>query len=272
MFPLFQKEAPANAKQLADALSASLRHVLEIARDPVVVQARTFPDLDEIAIDLSGAKMRMNATRPPFPPGEGERAISARNLNLVARPVSIAGAAVNLALEAQNIVLHQNRDAEGNVFLLLHDADSGRIGVSISLEDLETLVTEVAKTEAGKHGIVIEDVLLNLTSKGNRSVGAELRVQARKLFVRTTIRISGQMKIDDELVARLSDVNCSGEGAIGTMACGILTPHLQKLEAREFPLLAFSLGQLRLRDLELVADRGIKIAAEFGTGPASQLT
>ena len=50
MFPLFQKEAPANAKQLADALSASLRHVLEIARDPVVVQARTFPDLDEIAI------------------------------------------------------------------------------------------------------------------------------------------------------------------------------------------------------------------------------
>src|SRR6185437_9390720 len=121
MFPLFQKEAPANAKQLADALSASLRHVLEIARDPVVVQARTFPDLDEIAIDLSGAKMRMNATRPSFPPGEGERAISARNLNLVARPVSIAGAAVNLALEAQNIVLHQNRDAEGNVFLLLHD-------------------------------------------------------------------------------------------------------------------------------------------------------
>ena len=79
------------------------------------------------------------------------------------------------------------------------------------------------------------------------------------------------MKIDEELVARLSDVNCSGEGAIGTMACGILTPHLQKLEAREFPLLAFSLGQLRLRDLELVADDGIKIAAEFGTGPTPQL-
>ena len=66
MFPLFQKEVPANAKALADALSASLRHVLEMARDPVVVHARIFPDLDEIAIDLSGAKMRMNAARPFF--------------------------------------------------------------------------------------------------------------------------------------------------------------------------------------------------------------
>ena len=56
------------------------------------------------------------------------------------------------------------------------------------------------------------------------------------------------------------------------MACGILTPHLQKLEAREFPLLAFSLGQLRLRGLELIADDGIKIAAEFGDEPAPQLT
>ena len=127
----------------------------------------------------------------------------------MARPVSLAGAAVHLALEAQNIVLHQNRDAEGNVFLLLHRAGSGRIGISISLEDLETLVTEVAKTEAGKHGIVIEDVLLRLTSKGDRSVSAELRVQARKLFVRTNVRISGQLKIDDDLVARLSDVNCA---------------------------------------------------------------
>ena len=59
MFPLFQKEAYGKReKQLGgtDALSASLRHG---PRDPVV---RRY--LDEIAIDLSGAKMRMNATRP----------------------------------------------------------------------------------------------------------------------------------------------------------------------------------------------------------------
>lgn len=270
MFPLFQKEVPANAKQLADALSASLRHILEITHDPVVVHARGFPDLDEIAIDLSGAKVRMNASRLTFPHGEGELAITARNLNLVARPVSLAGAAIDLALEAQNIALHQNRDAEGNIFLLLHRAESGRIGLSIGLDDLETLITEVAKTEAGKHGIVIEDVLLNLTSRSHRSVDAELRVQGRKLFVRTTIRITGQLKIDDELVARLSDLSCNGDGAIGTLACGILTPQLQKLQAREFPLLAFSLGQMRLRDLELAADDGIRIAAEFGTEPAAQ--
>ena len=149
---------------------------------------------DEIAIDLSGAKMRMNAARPAFPTGEGEPAITARNLNLVARPVSVAGAAVHVALEAQDIVLHQNRDTEGNIFLLLHRAENGRLGVSISLEDLETLITEAAKVEAGKHGIVIEDVLLNLTSRSPQSVGAELRVQGRKLFVRTTIQDSRRIR------------------------------------------------------------------------------
>jgi hypothetical protein len=55
MFPLFQKEAPANAKQLADALSASLRHVLEIARDPV--------DLGRVGLGYYGDLQPFTPTR-----------------------------------------------------------------------------------------------------------------------------------------------------------------------------------------------------------------
>jgi hypothetical protein len=149
--------------------------------------------------------------------------------------------------------------------LSVHRASNGHVAISIPAEDLETLAGEIARSEAGKQGVVIEDVLLNLTSRGPRSLGAELRVQARKLFLRTTIRIAGQLDIDDQLVAHLSGLSCNGEGAIGALVCGVLTPHLQRLQTRNFPLLALPLGEVKLRDIRLDADDGIKVTAEFGS-------
>jgi hypothetical protein len=272
MFPLFQKELPSSGARLAAALSTSLRRTLDLPRDPVIVREKAYPDLDEIAVDLSGATMRMNAPRPSFPPGEGELAVTARRLILAAHPISVAGAAVDLELDASGVVLNHNRDSDDNIVLLLHRAETGRIVISIQAQDLETLIGEIAKGEAGRQGVVIEDILLNLTSRGPRSLGAELRIQARKLFLRATIQIAGQLEIDDRLVAHMSGLSCTGEGAIGALVCGILKPHLQRLQAREFPLLALSLGEVRLYDIKLETDDGIKVIAEFGAAAAAETT
>ena len=268
MFPLLQREMPVSARELAAALEASLRRVLDIPQDAVVVQG-TYPHVDEIAVDLSGASARANIAPPVFPAGAGKPAITAQHFRLAAHPVTLAGAAVALDMDAHGIVLHQNRGPDDNLFLLLHHADHGRVAISIPEQEVETLIAEVAKSEAGKHGIVIEDVLLNLTSRSSRSLGAELRVQARKLFLRATIRITGQLHIDSQLVARVSGLSCSGDGAIGALVCGVLTPHLQKLQAREFPLMALPLGEVQLHDIRLDTDDGIRVTAEFGAAEAS---
>lgn len=272
MFSLLQQGLPRNARELAAALDASLRRVLEIPSDPVTVREKGYPDLDEIAVNLSGAKMRANAPRPSFPVGAGEPAFSARHLTLSAHPLLFGNAAVDLDLEANEVVLHQNRGPDDNIVLLLHRTDAGQIAISIAQHNLETLVAEIAKGEAAKHGVVIEDVLLNLTSRGSRSLGADLRVQARKLFVRATIRITGRLEIDDRLVARISGVSCEGEGAIGTLVCGILTPHLQKAQTHAIPLLALPLGEVRLRDIRLNTGDGIRVTAEFGAAPSATAT
>jgi hypothetical protein len=272
MFSLLQQDLPRNARELAAALDAGLRRLLEIPSDPVVVREKGYPDLDEIAVDLSGARMRANAPRPSFPAGEGDPALTARHLMVTAHPLSFGNAAVDLDLEAIEVVLHQNRGADDNILLLLHRTEAGHIAISISQHNLETLVAEIAKGEAGKHGVVIEDVLLNLTSRGPRSLGADLRVQARKLFVRATIRIAGRLEIDDRLVARISRVSCEGEGAIGALVCGILTPHLQKVQTHAIPLLALPLGEVRLRDIRLNTGDGIKVTAEFGPAASTATT
>ncbi len=268
MFPLYQKELPATATDLTLALTASLRRAVQVPGDPVFVRDNVYPHLAEILIDLSGAKARLDAPRPALPEGKGEPAITAQRFALKAQPLSVGDAALNLVIDAYEIVLHQSSDSAGNLFLKLQRADHGRVAIAIARRDLEWLIDKFAKIEAGKHGVAIEQVQLNLTSRGPRSLGVEVRLQARKLFIRAIIRIAGVLKIDEQLVARISGLTCSGEGAMATLACGVLTPHLQALQNRNFPLLALPLGEVQLRDINLNVFDGIEVTAEFGAVPA----
>ena len=267
MFPLFEKELPKTARGLSHALTASLQRAVQVGGDFVSIRENVYPDLAEIAIDLSGGKVRMNAPRPSLPTDQGEPAITARHFVLKAQPLSVSDASLNLAIVANGIVLHKSSDDAGNLFLHLQRADNGQIVVAIRKRDLEMLIDQMAKVQAGKQGVAIEQVELNLTSRGSRSLGAEVRLQARKLFIRTTIRIAGVLEIDDQFVAHISDLACSGDGAIGALACGVLTPHLQGLQNRSFPLLALPLGELKLRGINLYVADGIEVSAEFGASP-----
>jgi hypothetical protein len=270
MFPLFQKELPTSVPGLTAALGTGLRRAMDIPGDPVVVRAKAYPELEEIVVDLSGARIRIDAPHLQFPVGEGKPAFTARHFVLRAHPLLFGRAAIHLDVEANSLLLHENRDSDENIFLFPYHAGTGHVALSIQPHDLETLIAEIAKAEAGRQGVVIEDILLHLTSRGPRSLGANLRVQARKLFLRTTVRITGEMEIDDQFVAHISNLSCSGEGAIGILVSGILTSHLQKLEAREFPLRALPPGKIKLRDIILDASDGIRITAGFG--PASAIT
>ncbi len=87
--------------------------------------------------------------------------------------------------------------------------------------------------------------------------------------MRTDLRVSAQLAIDDRLVARLSQLSCAGDGAIASIACGILEPQLRKLEDRSFDLLALPMGEAVLRDVRMAANGDIKVSAEFGSGPAA---
>ncbi|MDQ6655945.1 MAG: hypothetical protein M3Y80_09050, partial [Verrucomicrobiota bacterium] len=66
------------------------------------------------------------------------------------------------------------------------------------------------------------------------------------------------------LNASLSGLTCNGEGAIGSLACGVLQPHLEKVDGRTFPLMALPLGDVRLRDVRLAAGANLSVTAEFG--------
>jgi hypothetical protein len=265
MFPLKTDTLPANAGDLARRLNESLCDLFDLPSDPVVVREVSYPHLASLTVSLDGAHLRGQPPAIPSVGGKQTPALTVDSFRAKGSAMSVGPAAVDFALEAQQLELHRANDANGNVVLVLHKAAKGRIEVSASTSDLEALIAGVAKTEGAKHGVAIDSVRLTLRSNNSRSLSAEVRLRAKKLFLSTSLRITGQLDLDEELNAAVSGLECTGEGAIATVACGVLKPHLEKLEGRNFPLMSLPLGEVRLRDVKIAAGEKLSITAEFGT-------
>jgi hypothetical protein len=265
MFPLLAKTLPSSAEVLARLLNQNLRELFLVKSDPVTIRDASYPHLEELNVSLNGAQLR--GQPPPIPSlsSKPTPALEIDSFTINGSSLSVGPASIDLSLSANAVSLHQANDSEGNLLLLLHNAADGRIEISASPTDLEALIAEVAKTEAGKHGVTIDGVQLTLRAKSSRSLAAEVRLRAKKLFLSASIRITGQLDLDEELNARLSGLDCTGDGAIASVACGVLKPHLQKIDGRVFPLMSLPLGEIRLRDVQLAVVDKLSVTAEFGS-------
>jgi hypothetical protein len=265
MFPLNTHSFPATAAELKRLLNESLRQLFDLGPDPVELEAKSYPHLDSLSVSLDGAEVRQPPPAIPSLRSEPIPALTVESFRAAGAAMSVGPAAVDFALDAQGLRLHQATDHQGHIILLLQNAAEGRVEISVAVSDLEALLAEVAKSEAGKQGVNIESVALSLRSQTPRSLAAEIRLRARKLFLSASVRITGQLDLDERLTAKLSGLDCTGEGAIASVACGVLKPHLQKLEGREFPLMSLPLGEVRLRDVQIAVGDKLSVTAEFGS-------
>jgi hypothetical protein len=264
VFPLKTKIFPATAAALARHLNDSLRELFVLTREPVEVHDKSYPHLDSLTVCLDGA--RLPERPPPMPSVTGERrpALTIDALAFDASPIFVGPAPVDFKLSATHVELHQANDRDGNVLLLVHQVTDGHIQISLAISDLEALIAEVAKTEAGKHGVNIDRVELSLRSRSSRSLAAEVRLRAKKMFISASLRVTGQLDLDEQLNAKISGLDCTGDGAIASVACGVLKPHLQKLDGRELSLMSLPLGEVRLRDVQIAVNEKLSVSAAFG--------
>ncbi|HEY2710945.1 MAG TPA: hypothetical protein VGI60_00400 [Chthoniobacterales bacterium] len=265
MFPLQTKSLPENADRLRDALEESLRQfVRPAAHRLVTLEDKNYPELEAIRVSLDGATAGERLPARPVPVDPVEPALRATHFEISGQPVLVQGAAVHLECRAREVRIGQAHDAAGNLLLLLQDASDGTVEVAISQPDLEALVRAGASAATKGQGIILEDVRVQLQALSERALAATVCVRARKLFLNAAVEVKGRVEIDEEMTAHLSGLVCSGEGTLGTIACGFLGPHLQRFEGRTFSLLALPLGEVRLRDIRLSIDDRLRVHAEFG--------
>jgi hypothetical protein len=265
MFPLNTATFPSTAADLTRLLNKSLRHAFEIDGDPVTIRDASYPHLEELTISLDGVRLRGQPPSIPSLSSKPTPALEVDSFNINASGLSVGPATIDFSLAARGIDLRQATDSEGNIVLVPHNAADGRVEIFVSPSDLEALIAEVARTEAGKQGVTIDNVQLLLRTKSSRSLAAEVRLRAKKLFLSASIRITGQLDLDEELNATISGLDCIGEGAIAGIACGVLKPHLQKIDGREFALMSLPLGEIRLRDVQIAVGDKLSVTAEFGS-------
>ena len=264
MFPLYSKKFPDNAVDLAVLLNDSVKRVFANAANPVVIRDKAYPDLSEIRITLNGAELRDKPPGPPKVKGNTSAGIHVDDLHIDAAGLMLGPATADLRLGARDVRLNQAKDENGEAVLMLQGAADGVVEITAATSDIEAAIAAVAKSEAGKHGVTIDQVRLTLKPRGQRSVDGEVQLRAKKLFFSTVITISAKLDLDDELNATVSGLKCHGEGAIGALGCGFLEPHLNALNGRMFPLMALPLGEVRLRDVRIAAADQVTVSAEFG--------
>jgi len=270
MFPLHTKVFPSSATELERLLNKSFQRRFSTPASPVSVRDKTYPEIAELRIALDGAELRADAPRPPVLQGATSPALALEVLHIQGSGVTIGPAALDVKVTARGVRLFQTRDANDEITLLLQSATDGEVEISSAKSDLENAIAAVVREQAGKHGVTIDEVQLIMRSQGPRSLHAEVQLRARKLFFATVIRVAAQLDLDEQLNATISEVRCTGEGPIGSLACGFLTPHLQKVDGRSFSLMALPLGEVRLRevrlrDVRLSATDRLTVNAEFGT-------
>ena len=268
MFPLAGKDFPETSDELARAISGALAEVFTLAKKDAAVSAEggKFPSIRKLKINLNNASV--SATEPPpkpKPTGKRQPGISVDQLEVTGKPIKYEQNKLDLELKASGVQFDFGRDKKGQPLLVLADAKEGYVQAKMSKDDIEALARAAAEVAAKTQGIRIDDLDLTLTSEGNRSLAADVRVKAKKMMVSGVIHITGRVDVDDEMNATVSKLDCDGEGMIGTMAAGLLKGKLKPYEGKTFPLMTFSLGDVSLRDLKIDVKNNVQVSAEFGS-------
>jgi hypothetical protein len=272
MIPLGGDAFPTTAAELADALRAALREVVSLPdeRAAVSVLGDRYPDADRLRIDLSGGTVAVRG-RPEDPTGVGpaQPGPSFKSLELLAHPLHADGANLHFDLTAAGVRFQFDRTRTGKPVMTLAAASDGRSVVRVSRAEVEALATAKVREAARQYGVEIERTDFALTQLGPRSVRLEAKaaVQAKGLMkaVRGAVAFAGRADVDDRLVAKLSELNVTGEGMVIAMAVALIRGRLKALEGKEVPLTAFALGGVRLRDVEVQIGDELMVTAAFGS-------
>jgi hypothetical protein len=244
----------------------ALREGFAIFRAPNlrVEVAGEFPNFERVAVDLSGGIIPSSPPPSAKSAGMQGKILSAGKLDLLAQPVRFEGGNIRAELHASEVRMSLASGADGGASLEITGAASGEFLLEIARADLETIICAMAQNAAKAQGVSIERVKLSTTSTGPRSVRFSADVIAQKMFMQTAVNLSGSLSVDDQLNARLSDLNFSGGGIIGSLACNFLKPYITKIDGQIFPLAAFTLGSIRVCELTLEAGDPLRIQATFG--------
>jgi len=266
MFILDTDKILATRQELTAAITTSLRRSIKLpgGAAPVVLTG-DLPKLTALTVDVSDGAVD---TAQPMPdtvtPNKTDPGPTADSFTITGHPISIAEIPLQFDLSAKRVGFAYARNSAGKLIATLRDAADGHLSVQLEHQHLEEAILLIARKFAASSGVAIQKVSATLKSVNPTTVDVLLNITAKK-FVTAIVRISGRLSVNDRMVATATNLSANADGMVGTIAVNLIRPHLQKMNGQPLPLLAFSLGNVKLRGVDVKTIDGVRIAAEFGS-------
>lgn len=262
MIPIATSSVPPSSAELTRAIEDGFQR---FGLAPVKAKAEgELPNLQRLEVDLSNAAAT-RATRLPQPGAAGTESVVAQHFALAANPLLLEEMPVQLQIRAEDAGFGLAPADGAASFLALQRARAGVIEVQIQAADLEGLIARIGSQEAGQHGVTIKEVKLDIQSTSPRDLTVRVDVGIKMMMFTAPLSLTGKIRIDDELNLHLSNLTIEGSGMAANIARGFAQPHLERAQSTPIALSVFSLGSVKLRDVECSGGRTLAVRAKFGS-------
>jgi hypothetical protein len=265
MFLLPAGPWPCSVDQLRQQLIDGLRPLLDVKERLTVLGQ--WPALSHLALDLSEA--RIDPARPlPKPKAAVHRqpGPACSELRILATPLRIGdSASAYVDLRAAELQLEFMLDEAGHHWLIPVKAGQGAVQVRMAKSELDRLFAETARRLAKSQGFTVDDASLSLHPGGPNAVGLEVKIKARKAFLKGEFRVLGTAEVDRSFDIHLRSLKCEGIGPIGAMAARAIQPRLDQFSSTPIRAFGSLLSGFALDQMELKhgADQTIEIEARI---------
>ncbi len=251
-FPLAKDDLPRTGGQLADSMTRGWKDVFKSPLPPSVVdiEGGRYPAIDEMRVDLSRAVV--NPEHKLARIGDftaSPKSLAVEHFEMVAEPMVNRKSRINLEVTGTQVRLDLQHDRDGKPMLMLADAREGSVHFDISHDDMQKLVLATARFQSSSTGVTVRSTHLDLQSIGPRSLLFDLHLSTIVGFIPAGMRFTARVDIDDKMNAKISNLDCQGDEALGPLIVGFIRPAIDKYNNTTRPLISFPSGQLHLRDV-----------------------
>src|SRR5262249_6288178 len=181
MIPLNRKQFPSSTADLAEALDEAAHRFVPKDGQIVEVRSRVFPYIDEIAVNLDGARFDSLPPVPPKSDRETGRVFEAAALTISGREIFISDVPLTIRVEGHDLDLHKGEDENGDAILVIEKVREGRLSISAAQPALERAIETIVRERA--QGVTVDEVRVAMRARGPRSIAIDVRIQARKVFL-----------------------------------------------------------------------------------------
>jgi hypothetical protein len=270
MLPMSKPPAAPGAGPLAAVMSEGWKARLDVPEGAQLVRiepgARAGA-FGTISIDLSDTRVEPDRKVPvPKPVAASQGWLTAEKLELIANPLLLDKAKVQIGLTATDARLDVRRDRKGGPpVLTLTDAKETTLSLELTKKDVDRLLLQATRAGFGRFGVSVDRTTLKLDVIDDRTIRVDLKLDARVGFLPAGLRFKARVDIDDKLNGTMTRLSCEGDQLLGPVISTFIDPALRKYEGRTRPLIGFEWGRMKLQEVSMRSNDSLRLDARFAT-------